>query len=63
MSRPLIATFAGLLFVLVYIVAAITLPELLPPVPALVMAVYWCVAGLLWVLPIRWLMMWSVGKR
>jgi hypothetical protein len=63
MSRPLIATVAGLLFVMIYIVAAITLPDLLPPVPGLVMALYWCAAGLLWVLPIWWLMLWAAGKR
>lgn len=63
MSRPSIATFAGLLFVLIYIVAAISLPDLLPPMPGLVMALYWCIAGLLWVLPIRWLMLWAAGQR
>lgn len=63
MSRPLIATFAGLAFVMAYVVAVITLPDLLPPIPALIMAVYWCIAGLLWVLPIRWLMLWAAGKR
>lgn len=63
MSRPLIATLAGLLFIALYVVAAITLPELLPPIPALLMALYWCAAGLLWVLPVRWLMLWAAGKR
>ncbi len=63
MSKPLIATLAGLVFVLLYIVAAITLPDFAPPLPGLVMALYWCVAGLLWVLPIRWLMLWAAGKR
>ena len=26
-------------------------------------AIYWCVAGLLWVVPVRWLMLWAAGKR
>ena len=63
MSRPLIATVAGLLFVMVYVVAAITLPDKLPRMPGLVAALYWCVAGLLWVVPVRWLMLWGAGQR
>ncbi len=63
MSRPVIATMAGIAFVLIYILAAITLPERIPAMPWPVEAAYWCAAGLLWVLPIRWLMLWSVGKR
>ena len=63
MSRTPIATLAALLFVTLYIFAAIALPDLLPPAPGLVMAAYWCVAGLLWVLPVRWLMLWAAGKR
>lgn len=63
MRRPLIATLAGLLFVLVYIVAAISLPDALPPMPWPVAALYWCVAGLLWALPVRWLMLWGASQR
>ncbi len=63
MSRPVIATMAGIAFVLIYILAAITLPERIAAMPWPVEAAYWCAAGLLWVLPIRWLMLWSVGKR
>ncbi|MBC7800620.1 MAG: DUF2842 domain-containing protein [Gemmatimonadaceae bacterium] len=63
MSRATIATFAGLLFMLVYIVAAITLPDFVPRPHWTIEAVYWCIAGIVWVFPIRWLMLWSVGKR
>ncbi len=63
MSRVPIATTAALLFVLLYIIAAVRLPELFGRMPWPVEALYWCVAGLLWVLPVRWLMLWSVGKR
>ena len=63
MSRPLLATLAGIAFVVIYIVAVITLPEHVPAMPWPIEAVYWCVAGLLWVVPIRALMLWSVGKR
>jgi hypothetical protein len=63
MSRPLIATVAALLFMMVYVIAAISLPDELPPMPGLVAPLYWCVAGLLWVLPVRWLMLWGAGQR
>ena len=63
MSRTPVATLAALLFVFVYIVVAVLLPEHLPRMPWPIEALYWCAAGLLWVLPVRWLMLWSVGKR
>ena len=63
MSRTPIAALGGMLFVLLYVALAIVLPERLPPMHNLLAALYWGVAGLLWVLPIRWLMLWSVGKR
>jgi len=63
MSRTPVATLAGVVFVLVYIAAAVVLPERLPRMPGLIEAAYWCVAGILWVFPIRWLMLWAVGKR
>lgn len=63
MSRKSISITAGLLFILVYIVAAIVLPDLFGRVHWAVEAAYWCVAGVAWVFPIRWLMLWSVGQR
>ncbi|RYY12933.1 MAG: DUF2842 domain-containing protein [Alphaproteobacteria bacterium] len=63
MSRPTIATIAGLLFIAVYIIAVISLPDLFGRMNWVVEAVYWCIAGMVWVLPIRWLMLWSVFKR
>ncbi len=61
-SRPLIAALLGVAFIILYIAAAITLPDLLPQYWA-VQAVYFLVAGIVWVFPVRWLMLWSVGKR
>ena len=52
-----------MLFILAYIVAAITLPDLAPRLHWSLEALYWCVAGIVWVFPIRWLMLWSVHKR
>ena len=63
MSRPTLATIAGILFILVYIVAAITLPDFAPPLHWTIEAIYWGVAGIIWVFPVRWLMLWSVHKR
>lgn len=63
MSRPSIATIAGLLFVFFYIAAAVTLPDHVGRMNWAVEALYWCVAGIVWVFPIRWLMLWSVHKR
>ena len=63
MSRPVIATIAGVVFILAYIAAVVAVPELIGRMNWAVEAVFWCVAGLFWVLPIRWLMLWSVGKR
>lgn len=61
--RPVAASAAILGFVVAYVVAALLLAERLAPMPGLVQAVYWCVAGLIWVLPVRWLMLWGAGKR
>jgi hypothetical protein len=63
MSRPFVATFAGLLFVAAYITAVITIPDFIGRMHWTVEAVYWSIAGVVWVFPVRWLMLWSVGKR
>ena len=62
MSRPFTATLMGLAFIVIYIAAAITLPDILPS-NWIVQALYFLVAGVVWVFPVRWLMLWSVHKR
>ncbi len=62
LSRPFAAALMGVVFIIVYICVAITVPDLLPHHWA-VQAVYFLVAGVVWVFPVRWLMLWSVGKR
>ncbi len=62
MSRPFAATLMGITFVIVYVAAAITLPDVLPG-NWIVQALYFLIAGVVWVFPIRWLMLWSVHKR
>jgi preprotein translocase subunit SecD len=63
MSKGLIATVAGLLFVLIYVVVVITLPDLVPRLHWSLEALYWLIAGIVWVFPVRWLMYWAAGKR
>ncbi len=52
----------GIVFVIAYVAAAVTLVDWLPRHWA-VQAVYFLIAGIAWVFPIRWLMLWSVHKR
>ena len=63
MSRTKIASVAGILFVLAYMVTVITLPDYFPRLHWTLEALYWLVAGVIWVFPVRWLMLWSVHKR
>ena len=63
MSRSSIAAVAGIAFVFLYIAAAVALPDLFGRMHWAVEALYWCLAGVVWVFPVRWLMLWSVGKR
>jgi len=59
MPRTYVAFIGGIVFVLAYIVAVVTLPDYLPPQHWAVQAVYWLVAGTVWVFPIWGLMLWS----
>jgi len=63
MSRSTIASLAGILFVLIYIVVVITLPDYFTRLHWTLEALYWLIAGIVWVFPVRWLMLWSVHKR
>jgi hypothetical protein len=49
-------------FVIAYVAATVTLVDVLPAY-WLVQAVYFLIAGVAWVFPVRWLMLWSVHKR
>ena len=62
MSRPPAAALMGIVFMIVYLAGAATLVDLLPQHWA-VQAVYFLIAGVVWVFPVRWLMLWSVHKR
>lgn len=62
MSRPYAAALMGIAFVIAYVIAAVTLADALPG-HWTVQAAYFLVAGIAWVFPVRWLMLWSVHKR
>jgi hypothetical protein len=63
MPRKLIASLLGLFGFIAYVMIAVSLADRLTDSNVVVQTVYFLVAGVLWVLPIRWLMFWSVGKR
>jgi len=60
--RILIATLAGLAFVLAYVVVAVTIPDRFPHLHWAAQALYWCLAGVLWVLPVWGLMLFAAGR-
>jgi Protein of unknown function (DUF2842) len=62
MTRPVAATLMGIAFIIAYIIGSVTLVDVLPGHWA-VQALYFMVAGIVWVLPVRWLLLWSVHKR
>ena len=57
MSKSTQATFAGILFVLAYIVGAVTLYGWFDRMHWALEALFWLVAGIVWVFPVRWLML------
>lgn len=63
MGRIWIATLAGLAGFCLYVVAAVTLADRVHGLHWAVSALYFLLAGVLWVLPARWLMYWAAGKR
>ena len=63
MSRVPIAAAAGLAGFVVYVVAATMIGGALETSNVVVQALYYVVAGVAWVVPVRWLMLWSVHQR
>lgn len=63
MSRTPVATLAIFVFIVAWIGAAVVLADKLSPMHWAVQAVYFVVAGFVWVFPVRWLMLWSAHKR
>jgi hypothetical protein len=63
MPRILLATLSGLAFFFFYLVAALALADRLGRMHWAIQFVYFAAAGILWVFPIRWLMLWAAGRR
>jgi len=63
MSRVPVAAVAGLAGFVVYVVAATMLGGALESSNGVIQALYYVVAGVAWVAPVRWLMLWSVHQR
>lgn len=63
MHRGLFATIAGLGFIALYLVAILALADHVLALHWSVQAAFFVVAGIVWVVPIRWLMFWAAGKR
>jgi hypothetical protein len=62
MARPAIATLLGLLGFVLYVMAAVALADRIHPQWAVQLG-YFILAGTLWVLPARWLMLWAAHRR
>ncbi len=63
MSRTPIATFAIVLFVILWIAAAAVLADYVRPLHWAIQAVYYPIAGFAWVGPVRWIMLWGAHRR
>ncbi len=63
MSRTPIAVLAICAVVIAWIAAAAVLADQIRPLHWAIQAVYYPVAGFLWVVPVRWLMLWGAHRR
>jgi hypothetical protein len=63
MSRIPLAIVIGLAGFAAYVAGAVVLADRVVGAHWLVQLVYFLVAGMLWTLPARWLMLWSVRQR
>ena len=63
MSRPVIATVVGLLGFIAYVAIVLIVADSVLGLHWVIQAAFFVLAGSLWVIPIRWLMYWSVGRR
>jgi hypothetical protein len=63
MTRILVACLAGVVGFCLYVMMAVALADRLDGQHWAVSVLYFAVAGVLWVIPVRWLMYWAAGKR
>ena len=63
MSRVPVAVVGGLLAFAAYVAVVVALGDRVAGANWAVQALYFVVVGTVWVLPARWLMLWSVHQR
>lgn len=63
MPRVLIAALLGLSGFVAYVAAAVVVADRVSPLNWMIQLLYFVVAGMLWVIPARWLMLWGAGGR
>jgi hypothetical protein len=63
LPRKLIASLLGLSGFVAYVAVAVILGDHVTDANVLVQTVYFLAAGVLWTIPARWLMLWSVHQR
>jgi hypothetical protein len=63
MSRIIIASIAGILFLGAWVAAAMVLADHVIGLNFALQFCYFAVAGFVWVFPIRWLMLWAAHLR
>ena len=63
MPRIAIASLAGILFLSVWVAAAMVAADPILRLNFAVQLCYFAVAGFVWVFPIRWLMLWAARQR
>jgi hypothetical protein len=62
-ARVPIASVAGIVFLGLWIALAMVLADHVYAMNFAVQFIYFAVAGLVWVFPIRWLMLWAAHMR
>jgi hypothetical protein len=62
MPRIIVALVIGLIGFAAYVAIAITVPDWTGPMHWAVQFLYFVVAGVLWVFPARWLMLWAAKR-
>ena len=63
MPRKLIASLLGLSGFIVYVMIAVALADRVTNANVIIQTIYFLAAGVLWTIPARWLMLWSVRQR
>ncbi len=63
MSRVPVAVIGGLVGFAAYVAVVVALGDHVADTNWALQALYFVIVGTVWVLPVRWLMLWSVHQR